>query len=322
MNQNVWLKITALIQSCRRLQSCRRFFFIGILFGAIVNSCVDSATDDTKLQAPARQQTLNPKENETITPEYQSAFSVAETLDNLISAARDNYTKDIVSKLEKEDAGASVDFKSQHGYVPVPAQLIEAVAVRIKELYTSKGEKFFNLVQRSRWYLSPGNNLKENFEKEGWDFLIKQQERQQKLGRPIKNIKWKPFVRVETSLPENKKVLRYFSPVIVSDNSCVTCHSKWEQQEEIKTIRDLRGVASGKAFKLDEMIGAVSITVPMAENLEVSGAKTAEKLPTALSPNTQAPTPTLSTPTLSTTTQSSTQSSAPSSETAPPQTNT
>ena len=72
------------------------------------------------------------------------------------------------------------------------------------------------------------------------------------------NTQWKAFTPLD-----GKKVFRYFSADIAVANGCVSCHNQWEQDDVVKSDREEAGVEVGKSFQLYELMGALSITVPM-----------------------------------------------------------
>ena len=60
-----------------------------------------------------------------------------------------------------------------------------------------------------------------------------------------------------------KNTLRYFSADTAAASACVSCHNNWEKRATIKKIRKSAGMESGKKFELDELMGAVSISVAL-----------------------------------------------------------
>jgi len=44
---------------------------------------------------------------------------------------------------------------------------------------------------------------------------------------------------------------------------CVSCHNAWEKRASIKKSRSAAGVAPGKKFKLNELMGAVVVNVAL-----------------------------------------------------------
>jgi len=188
---------------------------------------------------------------------YNQAFAIAEVVDSLIRSARANYTDAVVGKLKKDGTGASVDHMNKKGFAPLPAQFVRRLAA-------DKNNKKFDFVLRSLWNLNKNQNLQNKFEKEGWGFLEAQQTRALKSKIPFRNIKWQPYVKVEDV--GGVKTLRYMSADTASASSCVTCHNAYERKAEIKKWRKEQGVRPGKLFKMHELMGALSISVPLKQD--------------------------------------------------------
>ena len=93
----------------------------------------------------------------------------------------------------------------------------------------------------------------------GGVFLAKQQEG----VTDLKSIRWKPFLRVETI--EAQKTLRYLNADTATANECVSYHNMWEKQDLIKKRRKTAGIEEGKVFRLDELMGVLSIRVSLEE---------------------------------------------------------
>ncbi len=196
-------------------------------------------------------------------PEYQSALSVAKVVDTLIRSTRAKYTKNVVSKLKKDGTGAAVNAAALKGFAPLPAQFVRAIAFDVAIKQKKSGEDQFALFLRSRWNLNTEQGIQDDFEKAGWQFLVRQQEEALKGGKALKNIKWKPFVRVETL--NGNQVLRYFSADPGSAIACVKCHNAQEKKPEVQQRRKAQGVEVGKTFRMHELMGALSINVPLSE---------------------------------------------------------
>ena len=113
----------------------------------------------------------------------------------------------------------------------------------------------------SRWNLNAQQGLRSAFEHRGWAFLVQQQEAHRATGQPLKALDWQPYV--EVGRLRNQPVLRYFSADLASAQACVTCHNAWEQKPDIQQRRRQAGVEVGKVFERQELLGAVSITVPL-----------------------------------------------------------
>ncbi len=168
-----------------------------------------------------------------------------------IRTIRANYTRMVVNKLQKDGAGASLDYKAKSGYVPLPA-------VFIRYILADKGFQAVNTALRSRWNLNGKQHLQDAFEREGWDFLAKQQKVRLASGKPLTNYAWKPYVKADS------KSLRFLSADVASAKACVSCHNKMEAESHVKAMRKKQGVEVGKSFELHELLGALSIAVPLS----------------------------------------------------------
>jgi hypothetical protein len=130
----------------------------------------------------------------------QQALAVAKSVDTMVRTTRGLYTKMVVKKLKKDGKGAKQKSHKLKGYVPLPAQFIREVS---KKSATSQNQFSFEL--RSLWNLNPDQGLQDEFEKQGWDFLAKQQE---SANGNFKSIQWQPYVKIEET--GGKSYLRYF----------------------------------------------------------------------------------------------------------------
>ena len=115
-------------------------------------------------------------------PEYQKALGIAEAVDAMVRSTRAKYTKDVVIKLKKDGAGAALDSKSKKGFAPLPAQFVRAIAFDVAIKQKKAGQERFAFFLRSRWNLNPEQGIQDDFEKEGWKFLVQQQEAALKAG--------------------------------------------------------------------------------------------------------------------------------------------
>ena len=198
---------------------------------------------------------------EILNQKYAGELAVAKAIDILIRSARAKYTQNVVGKLKNDATGASVNYRNQKGFIPLPAQYVRAIANDIVKRQNEGAKGFFNFFLRSRWNLNVKQGLQDDFEKKGWDYLMRQQVEALKVGTPLKKIKWKPYVRVEDF--NGRKMLRYLSADPGSAIACITCHNRWEGKPEIKKLREKQGVEVGKIFQMYELMGALSINVAL-----------------------------------------------------------
>lgn len=196
-------------------------------------------------------------------PEYQIALNTARTLDEMVRSTRSNYTKLVVQKLKKDGAGAALNYDSKNGFVPLPAQFIRKIIYQIVLKKRTSGDNYTKIGLRSRWNLNELQGLGTEFEKEGWKFLIKQQEQQLAAGKSLKSIKWKPYVK--RGIVGDTTVLNYLSADTASAKACASCHNAWEAKADIQKMRQKQNVEVGSVFKKYQLLGALSITVPIEE---------------------------------------------------------
>ncbi len=185
----------------------------------------------------------------------EMAEVTAVAISQAIRVIRAKYTAMVVNKLQKDGAGASLDYEAKSGFVPLPA-------VFIRRILSAEGFQLVHTALRSRWNLNKEQHLQDPFEHEGWDFLVKQQQMRLASGKTLTNYRWQPYVKVMTQ--GNKKALRFLSADAASAQACVVCYNKMETQDDVKAMRKTQGVEVGKAFDRYELLGALSITVPLS----------------------------------------------------------
>lgn len=186
--------------------------------------------------------------------EQEMAEVTAIAISQAIRTIRANYTGMIVNKLQKDGTGAALDYEAKPGFIPLPA-------VFIRHILADEGFQAVNTALRSRWNLNEKQHLQDALEQEGWDFLVKQQEARLASGKTLTNYTWQPYVKVITQ--GDTKALRFLSADTASAKACVTCHNMMENQSNVKAMRKKQGIEVGKAFELYELLGALSITVPL-----------------------------------------------------------
>ena len=201
---------------------------------------------------------LNADENSA---SYKSALAEATAMDRTIRATRANYTKMVVTKLKQEGAGASLGYEDTEGHVPLPAVFIRRIAFDLVRRERLKGSTQFSVALRSLWNLNDNQGLLDDFERDGWEFLVEQQEAQVAEGKSLKDLDWRPYLQLQTA--GGQQVLRYMSADTAAAPACVSCHNAWEQNAEIKTKRRRSGIPEGKQFQRHELMGALSIAIPL-----------------------------------------------------------
>ena len=195
---------------------------------------------------------------------YSTALAEAVALDDSIRATRANYTKMVVQKLKSEGAGAALDYASKDGFVPLPAVLVRKIAFDIVRARRAAGDSDFSVALRSRWNLNTDQSLISEIEKEGWNYLVSQQEQHLSTGKSLKDLVWKPYVTVQEA-PNGSSVLRYLSADAASAAACVSCHSSYEKTPDIQALRRRQNIEVGKQFERYELMGAISISIAIGQ---------------------------------------------------------
>jgi diguanylate cyclase (GGDEF)-like protein/PAS domain S-box-containing protein len=91
---------------------------------------------------------------------------------------------------------------------------------------------------------------------------------------PTGPIAWKPVWRFEEQ--EGQRVLRYLKADAASQPSCVACHNSYETQPEIIARRRTKHIPDGKQWKQHQLLGAISITIPLKRVEEIAAVRVRE----------------------------------------------
>ena len=195
--------------------------------------------------------------NKTI--EHQ-ALAIAEIVASQATTARSVYARDVAEKLKNDGFGPSVDSATKPGHVPIPAQFLKLVG-RASSL---QADKLYEYKPVSRWNLEPSQGLTDDFLSWAWPQLEKQDQ-----PTPLVPVVWKAVSRFETQ--NGQRVLRYLSADPASQVSCVACHNVYEKTPEIMAVRFAQGVQPGKQWAQHQLLGALSITIPLDKAEQVAG---------------------------------------------------
>lgn len=176
-------------------------------------------------------------------PESISARRAADMLHDVMEADRTAYTRNVVNRLTKDqqvlivdDAGgsaplrASENWKSEHGSLPLPAQMFRMGA----EAVTEKGSGF-SYVLLSKWPVNKKNASKTPIEREGLDYITA-------------NGGAEPFYGRET-LGGKTYLTAIYADVAVAP-ACVSCHN--DHPDSPRTD-----------FALGDVMGGVVIRIPL-----------------------------------------------------------
>ena len=185
----------------------------------------------------------------------QEAVRIAEIVSTQVLADRAEYTSSLVGKLKKDGTGGARDSDQRAGYIPLPAQFVRNVSERVKQ---SAGN-LYRYSLRSQWNLNEDQGLKDDFDRWGWEQLLAQDREIAKTGKSS----WEPVYRFESAGGET--VLRFMRADPAAAPACVNCHNEFERRPAVIALRNSQGVASGKQWKLDELMGAIRVEVPVGE---------------------------------------------------------
>ncbi len=196
------------------------------------------------------------------------ATKMAQIVANQVIADRSHYVKGVVKKLKGTEFAPKEGYTDASPNVPLPATFVMGVA---EDVSSSQDEYRYSLV--SRWNINPGNNLKDGFLKEGFANLIEQEKQAKASGElsPTRKFAgWEPFTRVEEV--NGKRVLRFVAADVAAGMACVSCHNKLENRADVLSIRSKEGVERGRAFQLNDLMGAVEVEVSLEEAGAVANA--------------------------------------------------
>ena len=185
------------------------------------------------------------------TVERQS-MAIAEIVASQATTARSVYASEIAEKLRKDGFGASVDSASMPGHVPIPAQFLKLVGRAAAE----NADRLYAYMPVSKWNLESGQGLTDDFLRWAWPQL-----EQQDRPDPKEPIAWEPVSRFE--MQAGRRVLRYLSADPASQASCVACHNTYEKTPAVVALRVAQGAPTGKQWTQHQLLGALSITIPL-----------------------------------------------------------
>ena len=180
------------------------------------------------------------------------ALIVAEIVAEHATVSRSIYAKNIVNKLTDDGFGPHVDSDSHAGFIPIPAQFLKMVG----QLATETSNRLFEYKPVSKWNIEPTQGLDDDFLLWAWPQL-EAQDRENPNGP----IEWQPIWRFEDK--GESRVLRFLYADPATSNTCATCHSAYEKTPEIMERRKKQGIATDKTWKQHQLLGALSITIPL-----------------------------------------------------------
>lgn len=182
------------------------------------------------------------------------ALSVAEIVAKQATVARSVYSKNVAGKLKIDGTGPHIDYNEKSGYVPIPAQFLKMVGRKS----ANEADFLYKYKPISKWNLEPTQGIGDEFLQWAWPQL----EMQDKES-PTEPIKWKPISRIEGEGAD--RVLRYLYADPAAQMSCVYCHNSYEIRDNIQERRAQSKIALGKQWKQHQLMGALSVTIPLAK---------------------------------------------------------
>jgi PAS domain S-box-containing protein len=88
---------------------------------------------------------------------------------------------------------------------------------------------------------------------------------------PSAAIEWKAVSRIENI--NGRRVLRYLSADPASQQSCAVCHNSYESTPEVVARRVSDGIPVGKQWREHQLLGALSITIPLDRAEQLAGSQ-------------------------------------------------
>jgi len=197
--------------------------------------------------------------NQTI---ERQALMVAEIVASQATTARSVYAREVASKLAQDGFGPHVDFERMPGHVPIPAQFLKMAGRAASE----KADRLYEYRPVSRWNLEPTQGLSDDFLRWAWPQLEAQDR-----PAPSAPIEWKAVSRIDTV--QGQRVLRYLTADPASQQSCVSCHNAYEKRRDVIAMRAAAGVPAGKQWQQHQLLGALSITIPLHKAEQLAGSQ-------------------------------------------------
>lgn len=199
------------------------------------------------------------KDAVTNTVEHQ-AVAIAEIVANQATTARSVYAHDVAEKLVEERVVRLLGQLPATDTIPIPSKFLKLVG----QATSDQSNKLYEYKPISRWNLEPSQGLGDDFLRWAWPQL-----EQQDRAQPRAPIAWQAVSRFEQQ--NGQRVLRYLIADPASQQACVACHNSLEQSSEVKAMRVASGVPQGKQWAQHQLLGALSITVPLDRAEQVAG---------------------------------------------------
>lgn len=190
----------------------------------------------------------------------QQALAVAEIVAQQASEARSVYAREVVDKLVRDGFGSDEASENKPGHVPIPAQFLKLVG----QAGAQRLDRLYEFRPVSKWNLEPSQGLSDDFLRWAWPQLEAQQR-----NLPTGEKAWQPVSRFEER--DGRRVLRFLAADPASQMGCVACHNAHEQRPEVRALRMAAGVEPGKQWQQHDLLGALSITIPLERAESLAG---------------------------------------------------
>ncbi|NND91691.1 MAG: EAL domain-containing protein [Granulosicoccus sp.] len=180
------------------------------------------------------------------------ALKLAEVVASQSASARSVYARLAVSKLKADGFGASEFSGKLPGHIPLPAQFLKELS---RSSRTNTNE-LFSFRPISKWNLAPEQGLVDSFQRWAWAEL-----EAQSASAGGERVNWQPVWQISND--SGARTLRYLSADPATSASCVNCHNELEKRPDVIARRIANGIEPGNQWALNELLGAIEITIPL-----------------------------------------------------------
>ncbi len=177
---------------------------------------------------------------------------MAEIVVHQALVSRNTYTTEVVEKYKQENLENQHHSSQRKSDIPIPAEFLRLIGENVlKENNGLYSYRFF-----SKWNIRSDQFLQDDFQHFAWQQLEKQDKK-----NPVKATDWKPVWDFETL--NGVKTLRYIRADPAMNQQCVSCHNALEKTPDMIKFRRLNHVPLGKQWKLNQLLGAIEVNIPL-----------------------------------------------------------
>ncbi len=161
------------------------------------------------------------------------AIKTAESVVAQMLATREVYTKDVVSKLQRDNVPVQFDpdFAHNQGFAPLPATMVHLISTEVNK------QGLFTIDLISPWAINPAKMPDPSWERKSVEALVTD---------PVT-----PQSKIESER------LQYMAADFASAQACVTCHNAHPDSPK-------------QDYQLGDMMGALVVTVPLSDELSAA----------------------------------------------------